>query len=166
LLGGSFVDGQTGAIAGAGGTILFTADGGLTWENASLLSDPGARLNAVFFASDRHGWAVGAGGSVFASIGSGRTWRRQFTGVSVDLNDVYFSDPRTGWAVGENGTIVSTTNGGSTWSEENSHVKHRLERLASNGKTVWAVGYGGTILNFDPDNGPRSDGRPVIRTRN
>lgn len=166
LLGGSFADQQTGAIAGAGGTILFTTDSGLTWENASLLSDPGARLNAVFLASDRHGWAVGADGAVFASIGSGRTWRRQFTGVSADLNDVYFSDPRTGWAVGDNGTIVSTTNGGSTWTEENSHLKHRLERLASNGKSVWAVGFGGTILNYDPDNGQRSDGRPVIRTRN
>ncbi len=157
LLGGSFADGQTGAIAGAGGTILFTADGGLTWENASLLSDPDARLNAVFFASDRLGWAVGADGAVFTSIGSGRTWRRQFTGVSADLNDVYFSDSRTGWAVGDKGTIIATTNGGSTWSEEDSHVKHRLEKLASNGKGVWAVGFGGTILNYDPAGaaGPR-----------
>lgn len=166
LLAGSFADQQTGAIVGAGGTILFTSDGGLTWENASLISDPGPRLNAVFFASNRHGWAAGSGGTVFASIGSGHTWRRQFTGVSVDLNDVYFSDPRNGWAVGDNGTMIATTNGGSSWTEQNSGVKHRLERLASNGKSVWAVGYGGTILSYDAENGKQSEGRPVIRTRN
>ena len=166
LLGGAFGSGPSGAIAGAGGTVLFTRDNGLTWEPATVIGRSDARFNAVHFVGERLGWAVGAQGSIIAATGGGRLWREQDSGVDADLNDVFFTSNSDGWAIGDGGTIIRTRNGGSQWSLVNSHVKHKLERIVFAGRRGWAVGYGGTILSYT--DAPASDvgGKPTIRPRN
>ncbi|MBX7054008.1 MAG: hypothetical protein K1X36_03555 [Pyrinomonadaceae bacterium] len=165
LLGGDFFDGSFGAIVGAGGTVMFTDDYGVTWEPATLLGNKAARFNSVFFSSRKYGWAVGTGGAIIASVGSGRLWREQLSGVDAELTDVFFTNDRRGWAVGDRGTIIRTTNGGGQWIAANSLTEHRLERVYFNKGKGWAVGFGGTILRYSDDRGQSSEGRPEIRSR-
>ena len=114
----------------------------------------GPRVNAVFFADARRGWAVGAGGLVLATDDGGRTWQSRESGTESDLRDVKFLDGREGWAVGGEGTVLHTTDGGATWRAETPVTAHTLERLFFAGRARgWAVGFGGTILAFGE--GPR-----------
>jgi photosystem II stability/assembly factor-like uncharacterized protein len=164
LLSGSFSEGQTGGIAGTGGTIMFTENNGLVWEKATLIGDTETRFNSIFFASERLGWAVGSRGAIFSSTGGGRLWRSQESGTAANLNDVYFVNTREGWAVGDDGVILHTGNGGLTWSEVNSRVKHRLERVYFHGKHGWAVGFGGTVLSYEAGSSSQPPAnRPQLR---
>ncbi len=165
LLGGAYSSGSSGAIVGSGGTLLFTQDSGVSWNNASLTGVSDARFNSVFFVSPKLGWAVGAKGVIVATTGGGRVWRTQYSNTVADLRDVYFATSRNGWAVGDEGTIIRTVDAGNTWFPENSRVKHRLDRVTFNGKRGWAVGFGGTILSYSTTPGPNPE-RPALKPRN
>jgi len=167
LLDGALSDNLTGAIVGAGGTIMFTENGGLTWEHATLLGDRETRFNAVYFAGSKLGaWAVGSGGKIFHANGGGRLWRQQNSTVTADLNDVGFITPRDGWAVGEDGIMVRTRDSGNTWYDERSPVSHTLQRIFFVNGHGWAVGYGGTVIYYDPAAKPFDPGfRPQMQRR-
>ena len=168
LLGASFLDAQTGWLSGGGMTVLKTTDGGATWrsgtvflpanavgqEQAPVTTEQhqetravgGRRLNAVWFASHDHGWAVGGEGVILATTDGGRTWRPRASGVGDDLHDVRFFDEAEGWAVGRGGALLHTRDGGVTWAEAKRVNTHSLERLYTVGRRAWAVGFGGTIV--------------------
>lgn len=166
LLDADYSNDLIGAIVGAGGTILFTSDGGLTWEKATLLGDTETRFNAIRFFKRDAAWAVGSRGRIFRSNGNGRLWRQQNSTVTADLNDVHFTSSLSGWAIGEQGVIVRTRDGGNTWYNVPSRTTHRLEKLAFVGNRGFAVGFGGTVLTYD-ESVRNSDGasRPVLRQR-
>jgi len=164
---GIFTDDSNGTIVGAGGSILFTDDAGLSWTKASVIGGAETKLNAVFFVNQKTGWTVGSGGKVFQTV-NGKTWREQKTNVAVDLTDVFFSNTAEGWAVGNEGTILHTTTAGNIWTAINSETKHKLERIFFTGKKGWAVGFGGTILSYD-ENQKSADLfvlPPKLKTRN
>lgn len=167
LLDGAFASRDLGAIAGAGGTIMFTENAGLTWEKASLIGDTDTKLNAIFFAGVKAGWAVGTNGVIYHSSGGGRLWRQQDSGTRTNLNDVCFTSTTNGWAVGDNGIVVRTRDGGRTWTDGNSPVTHRLEHVTFAGDRGWAVGMGGTIITYDPSyvNSDTRD-KPLLLKRN
>lgn len=167
LMDGAYADDSIGAIVGAGGSILFTENLGLTWDKASLLGDGNEnKLNAIFFVGPKAGWAVGSGGTIFHETAGGRLWRQQDSGTAANLNDVYFTNSSNGWAVGDDGTIIRTRNGGSTWFDVNSHVTHRLEKITFVGRKGWAVGFGGTVLMYDEsvENAPNNV-KPELQRR-
>jgi photosystem II stability/assembly factor-like uncharacterized protein len=173
LLGASFLDAQTGWLSGGGMTVLKTSDGGATWRSGTVFlpADGGAgqrpkesvrveteqlepetrqaggrRLNAVWFATHEHGWAVGGEGVILATVDGGHTWRPQRSGVGEDLYDVRFFDGAEGWAVGRGGVMLHTTDGGRTWLAWKRLTTHALERIHTVGRRAWAVGFGGTIV--------------------
>lgn len=166
LLDGAFADESTGAIVGAGGTIMFTENSGLTWDKATLLGNIDSKFNAVYFAGRKAGWAVGSGGSIVHSTGGGRLWRRQESGTSANLNDVFFTNSTNGWVVGDEGTILRTRNGGSSWYGVNSRVTHKIEKIVFVGNRGWAVGFGGTVLAYDESNNNQQTDRPQLQKRN
>jgi len=167
LLDGAFGDGEIGVISGAGGTILFTDNSGLTWDKATLLGNTDARLNSIFFVGARNGWAVGSNGVIFHSSGGGRLWRQQESGTQTNLNDVYFTTSTNGWAVGDDGIIVRTRDGGQTWTDGNSPVTHNLEKITFAGSRGWAVGFGGTVLAYHANASISDAGDgPSLMTRN
>ena len=180
LLGASFLDAQTGWLSGGGLTVLKTSDGGATWRAGTVFlpadaggtarpdnfaraepgqSGPGARpfggrrLNAVWFAGARRGWAVGGEGVILSTVDGGLTWRPQASGVGDDLYDVKFFDEAEGWAVGRGGALLHTRDGGRTWADTKRPTTHALERVFLVGRRAWAVGFGGTIVALRVEDG-------------
>jgi photosystem II stability/assembly factor-like uncharacterized protein len=167
LLDGSFGDGDIGAISGAGGTILFTENAGLTWEKATLMGNTETRVNSIFFVGPKQAWAVGSNGVIYHSAGGGRLWRQQDSGTRVNLNDVYFTNANNGWAVGDDGLMVRTRDGGRTWVDGESGVTHKLEKITFAGDRGWAIGFGGTVLTYDANaSGSDTGGKPMLLKRN
>ncbi len=166
LLDGAFTDDNNGAVVGAGGSILFTENGGMTWNPATVYGDPKTKFNSVFFINQRNGWTAGAQGKIFQTINGGRTWREQKSGVTSNLNDILFLDTAEGWAIGDSGVILHTTTGGNVWTMNESKVRHKLEKIFFTGKSGWAVGFGGTILRYDENREKLFKSAPVLLKRN
>lgn len=74
------------------------------------------------------GWAVGDNGLILATQDGGNTWRKQNSGVDVNLKSVWFIDRNNGFAVGDEGSILRTTNAGRKWKAGKYPVKsqHRI----------------------------------------
>jgi photosystem II stability/assembly factor-like uncharacterized protein len=167
LLDGAFSDGSMGAIVGAGGTIIFTEDGGLTWERTTLIGNTDTKLNAISFGGPKGGWAVGNGGSIFRSNSGARLWRQQPKLTDANLNDIFFSDASHGWIVGDNGVILCTRDGGNSWIDMTTRVTHKLEKVIFHDSKGFAIGHGGTILTYDASNAPNASpgARPTLLKR-
>ena len=63
---------------GQRGQIVYSNDGGATWQQASV--PVSSDLTAVFFVSDHKGWAVGHDGIVLSTADGGVTWATQLDG--------------------------------------------------------------------------------------
>jgi len=165
---GIFTDDSNGVVVGAGGSILFTENAGLSWNKASVFGNAETKLNSVFFVNQKIGWTVGANGKIFQTVNGGKVWREQKSNVTKDLTDIFFNNAADGWAVGDEGTILHTNTAGSIWTTVKSNAGHKLERVFFVGKKGFAVGFGGTILSYDESvkNTNTSLSPPRLRTRN
>ncbi len=112
-----FQDERTGLIAGLGGVILRSQDGGETWEYRKI-----DRTQALFAARSLSGRAVAVGekGLIRVSTDAGDHWREptgeEFPELFTFLRDVDFDpDGRVGLAVGQTGRILRTTDAGHRW---------------------------------------------------
>jgi photosystem II stability/assembly factor-like uncharacterized protein len=112
-----FQDPQNGLIAGLGGVILHTADGGRTWNYANTEAD------LAFFAIDRGSRAavaVGERGLYRVSHDSANSWKRAESGFPElfgFMRDVAFGDRDHGWIVGASGLVLRSEDGGETWNQ-------------------------------------------------
>ena len=149
MLGGKFTDNLHGLLVGGGGTILFTEDGGLSWNQAKIAGDQKTKLASVFFVDQKTGWAVGEAGKIYFTNTGGKLWREQASNVVENLSDIFFINAEEGFAVGDSGMILHTTTAGKVWSVEKTDSKHKLEKIFFAGKKGVAVGFGGTILTYD-----------------
>ena len=112
-------NGQSGGwLAGDGGLLLQTGDGGCSW-NPPADALPAAVRGLDFRALAVRGsrvWLAGAPGTLVAhSPDNGQTWFAFRTDNTVPLLGLWFSDAQRGWAVGSLGTILHTRDGGQTW---------------------------------------------------
>ena len=146
---GVFKGDWNGVLVGAGGSIFFTEDAGLSWLKASIYGEQNAKLNSVFFINQKTGWSVGAEGKIFQTINGGKVWREQKSNVLKDLKSIFFKNTAEGWAVGSEGIMLHTTTAGNVWTTADSVSRHNLEKVTFVGKKGFAVGFGGTILSFD-----------------
>ena len=71
--------GSSGWIAGEGGLILHTPDGGVTWnrQNSNTL----LWLETVCFINAKTGWAAGEGGAIVSTTDGGATWTKRESGT-------------------------------------------------------------------------------------
>lgn len=170
LLDGAYDGDNIGAVVGAGGTVMFTEDGGLTWGSATLIGDTDAKLNAIAFsgATKARGWAVGNGGKIFRSNAGAKLWRQQPQITSANLHDVHFTNASNGWIVGDEGLILRTRDGGNTWTQASSGTTHKLEKIVFHDGRGFAIGHGGTILVYDDSvrNADTPREKPVLQKRN
>jgi photosystem II stability/assembly factor-like uncharacterized protein len=100
-------------IAGYGGKILVTDDGGRSWNVSSSDTDSAIYKTRMIDASN--GWAVGQGGTVLKTGDGGKTWKKVDTGNDSSLFSLFVLSPQKMIAVGEKATVVATDDGGATW---------------------------------------------------
>ena len=111
-------DAQNGLIAGLGGVILRTRDGGRTWT----YSDTGSP-QAFFSVGIGSGGvvAVGEKGLVRISDDGGSSFRAarddEVPPSFSYMRDMVFADSERGWIVGARGRILRTSDGGRSWTQ-------------------------------------------------
>ncbi|MEE9233211.1 MAG: YCF48-related protein, partial [Nitrospirales bacterium] len=110
LLDVHFQDANQGWVVGAGGTILYTKDGGVTWLASPRRTN--VLLTAVTFVNESHGWIIGQNGTIFHTSNGGKLWLPQVSGTNGTLYASTFLSAEQGWIVGARGTILTTTDGG------------------------------------------------------
>ena len=107
-------------VAGEKSTILFTANGGKTWQ-AQLGGDPEATdddLKKIFFLDAKNGWAMTDRGKILGTK-DGSTWAELST-MSGTSKGVWFLSPEIGFEI-ENpdstsqSTLRRSDDGGKTW---------------------------------------------------
>jgi photosystem II stability/assembly factor-like uncharacterized protein len=160
LRGVFFLDQNRGWVAGSGGTLLETSDGGQTWRRLNTLTKD--NLRDVYFANQKIGWLV-VERDVFKlktndeprtyllkTEDGGLTWRPVFLNgadVNARLVRAVFADAERGWVFGETGVVFATTDGGAHWVRQPAPTKHLLLGGAFVDYTHgWLVGAGATIL--------------------
>jgi len=109
----------SGWLAGDGGLVLFSADGGRSWHE-SVGGLPSGMYDQFDYralaALGESCWIAGSPGTrVLHSSDGGRTWQVFETGQSLPIRAMVFLDANRGWAVGSLGTILATRDGGRTW---------------------------------------------------
>ena len=109
-----FTGQDSGWIAGDGGIIFSTINGGEIWQEQQ--SGTGQKLNSIFFINNLDGWIAGDNGTLIHTTNSGSSWSLVNAGTSMSLEAVYFLDSQFGWISGTNGTIMYTSDGGFNWS--------------------------------------------------
>lgn len=140
-------------VVGEFGTVMASADGGLTWTQQRAPFE--STLFGVHFVDTQHGWAVGIDSVIIATTDGGATWTVQTPPVrGRSFYDVKLQGTR-GWIVGESGTMLSTTDGGATWRLTPVPIQLaanwlRGVALLPNGRGL-AVGADGLVFKLDGD---------------
>jgi hypothetical protein len=113
-----FRDGSNGLIAGLGGVVLRTDDGGQNWAYRKI--DRKQALFSVGSVAGGRAVTVGEKGLVRVSTDNGDSWEMpadgNFPEMFTFMRDVAFaSSGRVGFIVGQQGKILRTTDSGITW---------------------------------------------------
>ena len=98
-----FLNPSQGWIVGDRGTILRTADGGVTWEDQS--SSTAVDLFGVQFIDAKNGGRSVRSERFSSRNDGGQNWIQQTTDSATTFFDLYFTDPEGGWVVGSQGAI-------------------------------------------------------------
>ena len=95
--------GSDGWVAGRGGGLMRTQNGGETWTSSST----GTRtaLTDLHFIDRLRGWMVGFHGAVLKTNDGGVTWESSSAGTRNDLFGIFFLDPDQGWIAGSGDLI-------------------------------------------------------------
>jgi photosystem II stability/assembly factor-like uncharacterized protein len=134
-----FLDQNRGWVAGSGGTLLRTTDGGESWTKLLPLSRD--TLHDVYFADDNVGWLIAERDMLklktndeprsylLKTEDGGFSWRRIFLNskdANARLVRLVFIDSQRGWVFGESGVVFATQDGGAHWMRQSSPTKHLL----------------------------------------
>ena len=161
-------------LGGFGATILYSQDGGLSWDY-QIQPLTITHLGDVFFINDQEGWAVGHG-IVLHTTNGGKSWPSVDPGFDGLWHTVFFVDQLHGWIVAGGYPLISfgisggdfivyhTSNGGQDWAELETPVETSQNRIfftdpmhgwiIENSKNVWSTTNGGqdwqmqTLDNF------------------
>ena len=157
-----FVGPNTGWIGGEFGSLLYSGDGGETW-NARRYDSALPQILSLAFANEQTGWAVGQKGTFLMTRDAGKQWREISSRLGGDLYAISFDD-RSGIAVGD-GFIMRADKDASHWlSLEYGRNRPRLNAVAVHGGFAITVGRAGIIhrINLRPDGGKGSESREKL----
>jgi photosystem II stability/assembly factor-like uncharacterized protein len=148
-----FVNQDEGILAGHGGDVLKTIDGGQTWVKYIFDNYPewGYDFNSVFFTDDQTGYIAGSAGSIFKTTDAGETWVFQNGCQNCEIfEDIFFLTPELGWTVGKYGALRKTSNGGEDWVNLSGFPLDQVDLYGVwfiNDQQGWAAG-GGNIVRL------------------
>jgi photosystem II stability/assembly factor-like uncharacterized protein len=158
----TFVDASKGFIAGSGGTLFETSDGGETWKKRANFTEDS--LKQIWFSDASNGWLLcerdiynrGANGSSYMlkTKDGGATWEKlEFTGGRDRITSFFFNTKGTGIAVGENGAIYEYRPDGDSWQRQTTPIRYLLLGGSFNGEfSATLIGAGGNVY-FSEDGG-------------
>lgn len=108
-----FISDTEGWVIGDLGVILYTTDGGKTFEPR----DAGTKRAFLSIACfpDKSLVLVGKSGIIYRSSDAGVSWQQENSGTDRNLVSVSFASKEVGVAVGDAGTILRTQDSGATW---------------------------------------------------
>ncbi|MCP4229247.1 MAG: M28 family peptidase, partial [bacterium] len=101
-----------GVIAGSGGLIAYTEDGGTSWVNVSMGTNG---FSDMYFADSTIGWVCGGYGMVYKTTDGGRSW----VDCSIDTESILYSIHAISdmeiWVSGRDMALYKSDDGGSNW---------------------------------------------------
>ena len=98
-------------VAGFGGIILHSSDGGENWQRQTSGT---SKTLTSFYSSGKDLWAVGVAGTALHTVDGGQHWELLSTGTRRNLEEVRGSGANI-WVVGYGDTILHSTDGGQNW---------------------------------------------------
>ncbi len=110
-----FLSPDTGFVAGVGGKIYKTVDGGRKWQDQQNVFDD---LSAVTFLNDSVGFVCGTSKTLLKTTNLGKTWQTidmSSFGFNLRFVDVVFTNANHGYLLGNGGEIIVTSDTGATW---------------------------------------------------
>jgi len=115
LNGVCFASDLKGVAVGNAGTVLYTSDGGVSWEQCSDDDIKVTTWFSVYLLENGKAWAAGNDGMIAYSDDWGHSWELQESGLSDPLWEVFFINENKGWIVGgfSESIILYTNSGGS-----------------------------------------------------
>ena len=115
---GSFVNAQVGYIAGEGGRILRTSDGGQSWAivmGAGFLAD----ITGIHFTNEQNGIALTYTNSVLVTSNGGRRWDEAQPSTRYSIRGLSMYGGQAGYAFGldvqYSSALFHTSNNGHAW---------------------------------------------------
>lgn len=154
-----FVNQNKGFIAGSGGTLLSTNDGGKTWTKQKLSTED--VIEQVYFSDENTGWLLcrrdfynrGANASsyILKTIDGGATWKQMdFGGRRERVTKIIFSKNNPALAIGESGVLFAFQTDSKIWKELTSPTRYLLlDGVFTSDAHAAIVGAGGSILFTD-----------------
>ena len=158
---------ENGSLVAVGdfGTVLISQDRGHTWHKKELVvpseseafgaiggsaeqenAGEEARLVAVSFSDDKHGFIAGEFGWVLATEDGGATWKRQASKTDKLLFSIHAQSPRDAIAVGSEGIIIETHDGGQTWGAKPARDARNLFCVSCSGQRCAVSGQEGLVM--------------------
>jgi photosystem II stability/assembly factor-like uncharacterized protein len=175
-LGGNIVW-AAGSKLGDSKPLIFSRDGGRTWESRSVGPNE-MSFNRIAFSDAQNGWAVGDHGLIVRTTDGGNSWQMMRSPTNADLDSVKFIDANTGYVAGGDAfvpmndearrashglDILRTTDGGLNWSlvyhKRDSHNAFGIEALServifvSDGMSILRTVDGGASWQNTPSPG-------------
>lgn len=140
----SFATRDLGTIAGRGGVVRMTTNGGTTWTGS-----PTGTTDDIFGIRiiGSRGFIVGSGGLICVSTNFGTSWTPFTTGTTQTFYGASFTGESAGWAVGSGGTICIYN--GTNWTPQPTGTTVDFRAVYAIGSTGFAVGSGGTICRYN-----------------
>ncbi|HLA95891.1 MAG TPA: YCF48-related protein, partial [Pyrinomonadaceae bacterium] len=139
-------DKLTGFAVGADNSILYTRNGGFSWQQQAFSEN--VSFSSVFTKDAKNAVIVGARGTILTTDNAGELWKA----IAVDTRDrlaavTFVAGNQVGWTVGTYGRILKTLDGGRIWKTQNTGTKEHLSKItALDEKNAVAVGTNGIVL--------------------
>jgi photosystem II stability/assembly factor-like uncharacterized protein len=135
----SFPDSLIGYLAGGGGSLFKSFDGGHTWQN--IATPP---LSYLFFTSIDTGYASGINGTLLKTVDGGLTWDYISSWAPIGITGLFFNNSNTGYVISEYGDIEKTTDGGLSWINLGGAIPNAIDLKSIyfiNDSTGYCAGY-------------------------
>ena len=155
-----FIDEHKGWIAGSGGTLLVTTDGGEIWKKTANFTQD--NIKQVYFSDENNGWLLcersiynrGVNSSSYSlkTSDGGENWETvNFAGNGRErIAHIFFNKKGSGWAIGEAGALFVLQNDPQTWKKISSPMRYLLlDGVFTDDSNGAIVGAGGTIFFTD-----------------
>ena len=147
-----FINSQKGWVVGQDETVLYTSNGGNSWDRLTTLGPE--HYFSVSFINENEGYLAGAAsdnGVIKHTENGGTSWEIEIIPANR-MNSIFFADQNSGWAVGDNGAIFHKAHADSTWNIQDCGSTNDLTSVSAiNPHQVWVAGKEGIIYHSNDD---------------